>query len=385
VDSPSLARSYVRGWAQQEHGLYYNPQNYNRYTYVLNNPLAYTDPTGMSFWTEVRRPVAAIAMAVIGNYVGTQIALANGSAWVAGNTLVMTETARNVIVVASGFASGLVAGGNVESALQGALGATLYFGVGEMGFGAGTMSNIAAHAAVGCAQARMAGGSCRGGALAAGFAEAILPIVRTDSMAANAAMAGVVGGVGSMLGGGKFANGATTAAFGYLFNNWAHEMQDGVSPSPELPGSLRDKPSGHSYPAFHYAGRNTPEVLAAASEAIHSWNAPTWGYKRLGVGEARDLMLWGGQPIFQTSRGPYEVVNETKVGHRYHGATEAEAGRVIRTVVIHRDHVWIRTVGIGPNASQLLGLENAIAGHILFQGIVGPVNQLHMSYVRMRK
>lgn len=28
-----------------------NPQNYNRYTYALNNPLIYTDPTGNSFWS----------------------------------------------------------------------------------------------------------------------------------------------------------------------------------------------------------------------------------------------------------------------------------------------------------------------------------------------
>jgi|GEM_PF-5849681 len=40
----------------------YNGQNFNRYTYVLNRPLAYTDPTGYSFWTEVRRPAAAIAV-----------------------------------------------------------------------------------------------------------------------------------------------------------------------------------------------------------------------------------------------------------------------------------------------------------------------------------
>jgi uncharacterized protein RhaS with RHS repeats len=43
----------------------YNSQNFNRYSYVLNNPLMYTDPSGYSTWTEVRRPIAAIVVAVI--------------------------------------------------------------------------------------------------------------------------------------------------------------------------------------------------------------------------------------------------------------------------------------------------------------------------------
>ena len=49
----------------------YNLQSLNRYSYVLNNPLYYTDPTGFSWWTKFRnkwlKPVAAIAAAwVIG-------------------------------------------------------------------------------------------------------------------------------------------------------------------------------------------------------------------------------------------------------------------------------------------------------------------------------
>ncbi|MEO6176386.1 MAG: polymorphic toxin type 50 domain-containing protein [Flavobacterium circumlabens] len=50
----------------------YNVQNYNRYGYVLNNPLRYTDPTGESFkewwsknWKTVVTVVAAVATAVI--------------------------------------------------------------------------------------------------------------------------------------------------------------------------------------------------------------------------------------------------------------------------------------------------------------------------------
>jgi hypothetical protein len=41
---------------------------------------------------------------------------------------------------------------------------------------------------------------------------------------AGAAIASVVGGVGAQVGGGSFANGAVTGAFGYLFNNQAEEL-----------------------------------------------------------------------------------------------------------------------------------------------------------------
>ena len=45
-----------------------NLQNYNRYAYVLNNPLKYTDPSGEFFWVPV------IIGAVIGTYIGGTLA-----------------------------------------------------------------------------------------------------------------------------------------------------------------------------------------------------------------------------------------------------------------------------------------------------------------------
>ena len=34
-----------------------NTQNYNRYSYALNNPLVYTDPTGEKWWEWLTAPV----------------------------------------------------------------------------------------------------------------------------------------------------------------------------------------------------------------------------------------------------------------------------------------------------------------------------------------
>lgn len=48
----------------------------------------------------------------------------------------------------------------------------------------------------------------------------------------------IVGGIASRLAGDKFANGATSAAFAYLFNDLGAEMHNGTDPAPARPESL---------------------------------------------------------------------------------------------------------------------------------------------------
>ena len=89
--------------------------------------------------------------------------------------------------------------------------------VAPSGFG-----NIAGHALVGCVAASASGGPCGAGAIA-GAAGAWADSLNMGSMEANLVTHAVIGGTASVLGGGKFANGAQTAAFGYLFNCLMHE------------------------------------------------------------------------------------------------------------------------------------------------------------------
>jgi hypothetical protein len=94
--------------------------------------------------------------------------------------------------------------------------------------------NIAAHALVGCASSVASGGSCKSGALAAGVSAAAAPLIdarfpnplqNPGNLAAGTAISATVGGLASVAGGGKFANGAVTAAFGYLLNDASHSKR----------------------------------------------------------------------------------------------------------------------------------------------------------------
>ena len=98
------------------------------------------------------------------------------------------------------------------------------------------LANIAGHAAVGCLSAVASGGKCGAGALAAGVAAAGGPLIEdafpnprsnTASLFGGTAASAVLGGLGSVAGGGKFANGAVTGAFGYLFNQAAGGAKKG--------------------------------------------------------------------------------------------------------------------------------------------------------------
>jgi hypothetical protein len=195
-------------------------QSHNRYSYVMNNPLNLTDPSGFSWWTRFRdkwvRPIVAIAAAVYFGPFGA------GTGGFAGGGALFSSGLANAAF--AGAVSGAISTGTVQGAVRGAFSGALFFGVGEFVPGAaGSAGKVLAHAAAGCVSSVASGGSCGSGALAAGFSEGIGPhLPKFDNLAANVAIRAILGGVGSTLGGGKFENGAVTGAFGYLFNELAH-------------------------------------------------------------------------------------------------------------------------------------------------------------------
>jgi hypothetical protein len=94
-------------------------------------------------------------------------------------------------------------------------GATSYGETGPIG--------IAAHAVAGCVVSAAGGGKCGPAALSAAFSQAALPLKQGLDPLGGTIVSALIGGTASALGGGKFANGAITAAEGYLFNYCMHD------------------------------------------------------------------------------------------------------------------------------------------------------------------
>jgi RHS repeat-associated protein len=190
-------------------------QSFNRYSYTRNNPLAYTDPDGhcpIFCWAVIvfiaaevanqaniisekhARLIQTIAVgAAFGPGIGWGSAIANGAI--------------------GGFASGLFAsGGDFEVAFKSGLVGAAFGWAGGVNPNPWDPSVFVAHAAVGCLSGEMMGGGC-----GAGAASAVAGKLATN-VSKNIVVASVAGGTVSVIGGGKFANGAVTGAFGFLFN-----------------------------------------------------------------------------------------------------------------------------------------------------------------------
>ena len=188
-----------------------NTQSYNRYSYVQNNPLRYTDPSGYN-WKDWVAPVVAVAAIVACNgYVHCGI------------------EAYMAIGATSGGASAAANGGDiVQGAIVGGISGAAFYGVGEA-VGSGITPNeialrVVGYGAVGGVASMFSGGEFHHGFISAG-AGALIPGGLGGSsyemMALRTIGRAIIGGTISKLTGDKFANGAATAAFVSLMSEAA--------------------------------------------------------------------------------------------------------------------------------------------------------------------
>ncbi len=217
-----------------------NSQSYSRYSYVLNNPLSSTDPSGHFAFLPVLINVAVTMASEAG---------AEAIAWNIAATTAISTTEMAVIQTAiqaglSGLAQGIAAeamGGTFaqgfEAGVLSGVQSGIYDGIGGAeslngtqipGLGAGiTVERVLAHGLVGGAFARV-----RGDSFESGFASGVFSKLTAGRIQENisnkyggAAASVMIGGTASVIAGGKFANGAVSSAFAHLFSGGGVRQQ----------------------------------------------------------------------------------------------------------------------------------------------------------------
>ncbi len=199
-----------------------NAQSLNRYSYVLNNPLSFTDPSGF-FFSSIFKAIAGAIKSVF-NFIKDNIRTIAA--------IVIAATVGSACAPCAGFVAGLISsGGDLKAGIISALTASAFYVIGESSaffaqFGeAAAFVKILAHGVVGGISNAAQGGDFLSGFLSAGVTQAFAPAINgIDSGTIGISIprtiaAAVVGGTASVLGGGKFKNGAIMGAFSRLFND----------------------------------------------------------------------------------------------------------------------------------------------------------------------
>jgi len=183
----------------------------------MNNPLSFTDPSGYFIKNLMKK-----AMNFMKKYGRTIVAIA------------ITAMVPGSYAVLGGFLSGLVAsGGDMRAAVLGAITAGAFSAIGAAGLEG--LGKIFAHGMVGGVSSVMNGGDFASGFAAGAFTAGISsssiagkifadPSTLTGKIQ-NAFAGAIIGGTASVIGGGKFKNGAITGAFSRMFNDVAHESK----------------------------------------------------------------------------------------------------------------------------------------------------------------
>lgn len=251
-----------------------NPQSLNRYSYCLNNPLKYTDPTGHFAWGGLL--IAMAWGALIGGVIGAAMALRNG-----GN-------------VWEGFSKGAVSGA-VSGAMFYCAGSFIR---GEM-FSSLTISSNASRAAVhtvtgagsGAVNAAISGGDIGQGALVGALSAGMAKGLGGEhglNMAGRVGVGTVTGGVASVMRGGDFAEGAIQGAWTSAIAHMCNEL-----------GPKRQAEARMIAKAAKARGVNQSSLFKLSASMRNEWNSSSNGEPE--IGETGKALLMTGKVVVGTA------------------------------------------------------------------------------------
>ncbi len=214
--------------------------SHNRYIYVMNNPLKYTDPSG-HFWNFIVGAIISYAASQSDNPFIRTLGMIAGGAMMGGafgGESLFASTLHTKM--AAGFVMGGINGGDAQGAILGAMSAGLTYGIGHGGeidaitgettsyfdsfvgtaVAHGTAQGLIAEASGGSFQSGFAAGFS--GHLAGGLSGSLIGKVgnNTDfvSVVSRTTIAATIGGLAAQATGGNFEDGAYQAAMVHLFN-----------------------------------------------------------------------------------------------------------------------------------------------------------------------
>lgn len=209
-------------------------QGLNRYAYCLNNPLSLVDPSGYSW---LSRNWKSLLGAIIGIATGAVLQCFTTLPFIVNGIIVGAATSF-VNSVANGANIFQIAKDTILGGIKGAFSASLNKWAGD---GGSFFDKMFRHALVGGGLESVGGGKIEHGIFLGiinySSAECIDWLGNRNGVgwAGELAITSAIGGTIDELSGGNFANGATTAAFDFLFNQQLHNKnkEDSFIPSEE--------------------------------------------------------------------------------------------------------------------------------------------------------